>query len=308
MIKLIAVTGPTASGKTALAVSLAKRFDGEVVGADSMQIYREMSVATAKPTEEEMQGIRHFMIDFLEFSAADYVKLAKSAINDISSRGKLPIICGGTGLYIDSLLNNISFSEAEVDSDLRRELQSLADEKGGAYLLEMLKSFDPETAKRLHEKNLKRIIRAIEIYKTSGITVSEQNRLSKIAGSEYKYLKFFINFSDREKLYQRIDKRVDIMLENGLLDEAERILCNKDLKTSRQAIGYKELEPYFKGEKPLLECVENLKRSTRRYAKRQITWFKRDTEAVNLCPDLYGSFDEMADAAAYRVEKFLKGD
>ncbi len=306
MIKLAAVMGPTASGKTALSVELAKRFDGEIVSADSMQIYKGMSIATAKPTPEEQNGIPHRLIDFLEpweeFSVADYVELAHKEIAKIDKSGKLPIICGGTGLYIDSLLENLSFSETDTDGDLRAELSKLSGER----LLEILREFDPETAAALHPANVKRIIRAIEIYKTSGITMSEQKKISRKNSSPYLSLKICLDFRDRQKLYERIDKRVDLMLEAGLIDEAKEVLSG-ELKTSRQAIGYKELSPYFSGELELEECIENLKRATRRYAKRQLSWFRREKNAVWLYPDDYNGFDGLAERAAELTEDFLRG-
>lgn len=311
-IKTVVIEGPTASGKTALSVEIAKRFDGEIVCADSMQIYKKMSIATAKPTVEEMQGVRHHLVDFLEpgeeFSVADYTELAHKAVSEINSRGRLPIICGGTGLYIDSLLQNIRFSETETDHKLRDELSGIAEKKGGKYLLNILSEFDPESAEKLHENNIKRIIRAIEVYKTSGITMSEQIKSSKNDASPYDALKICLEYRDRDVLYKRIDMRVDKMLESGLLKEAEEILKDTSLKTSRQAIGYKELEPYFDGKLTLSECIDNLKRRTRQYAKRQMTWFRRDENTLRLYPDDYDSSDGLIMAASEVIESFLKGD
>ncbi|MCD8005613.1 MAG: tRNA (adenosine(37)-N6)-dimethylallyltransferase MiaA [Oscillospiraceae bacterium] len=281
--KLIVVCGPTASGKTELAVSLAELFDCEIVSADSMQIYKDISIATAKPTTEEMRRIRHHLVDFLElseeFSVADYVKLAGKCIEDIASRGKIPIVCGGTGLYISSLINGISFDETCSSTELREELSKLAEEKGGEYLLEMLREFDPESADRLHPNNLMRIIRAIEVYKISGITMTEANKLSRNE-SPYEPVMIGLNYSDRELLYERVNRRVDRMLEKGLLEEARMVLSREDVATAGQAIGYKEFKAYFDGEKPLEECVESVKQDSRRYAKRQLTWFRRD-ERIN---------------------------
>ncbi|MCD7846865.1 MAG: tRNA (adenosine(37)-N6)-dimethylallyltransferase MiaA [Oscillospiraceae bacterium] len=281
--KLIVVCGPTASGKTELAVSLAEIFDGEIVSADSMQIYRDISIATAKPTTEEMRGIKHHMIDILdlseEFSVADYVRLASDCIKDIASRGKTPIVCGGTGLYISSLVNGISFDETCSSTELREELSELAEEKGGEYLLEILREFDPESAARLHPNNLMRIIRAIEVYEISGVTMTEANKLSQ-KESPYDPIMIGLNFSDREFLYDRVNKRVDRMLEMGLLEEAKMVLSRENVATAGQAIGYKEFKPYFDGEKSLDECVESIKQDSRRYAKRQLTWFRRD-ERIN---------------------------
>lgn len=308
---LVAVAGPTASGKTALAVELAIRFGGEVVGADSMQIYRGMNIATAKPTAEEMRGIRHHLIDFCEtsedFSVADYVKLAKSAIKDINSRKKLAILCGGTGLYIDSLIENTKFDESENNAEIRPKLKALAEQKGNAYLLSMLREIDPQTAERLHENNLNRIIRAIEIYQTTGRTMSEQIKLSRTEGSPYEVCMLCLDYKDRGKLYERIDKRVDKMLEEGLIDEARAFYNDGSLKTSRQAIGYKELDPYFSGSASLEDCIASLKQSTRRYAKRQLTWFRRYAGAHRLYPDDYRGFNDLADEAERIVSEFLNG-
>lgn len=308
--KVIVVCGPTASGKTTLAVELAKRLHGEVVCADSMQIYRGMDIATAKPTVEEMQDIPHHIVDFLEpseqFSVAEYVELAHKVISDVTSRGNLPIICGGTGLYIDSLTENVQFQQTVTKTPVRDELKALAEEKGNTYLLEMLREIDPETADRLHENNLARIIRAIEVYKTTGVTMSEQIRDSKRLGSPYAVCRICLDYRDRSVLYDRIDRRVELMLESGLLDEAKKVLADETLKTARQAIGYKELAPYFAGDLPLDECIENLKRSTRRYAKRQLTWFRRNPDTNWLYPDELG--DTLVDHAVDIIENFLKGD
>ena len=294
-IPLVVIAGPTASGKTALAVELCLRLDGEVVSADSMQIYKHMEIATAKPTAEEMRGVRHHLIDFLEpnepFSVADYVDLAHKAVADIHSRNKLPIVCGGTGLYISSLIDNIRFEKSCPETGLRDELKAIAAEKGGGYLKEMLRQFDPETAERLHENNLSRIIRAIEIYKTTGLTVSEQNRNSRLSGSPYDVCFICLDFKDRSVLYDRIDRRVDDMMSRGLLGEARQFCLDGSLKTSRQAIGYKELAPYFSGEDSLESCVENLKKATRRYAKRQLTWFRRCENVNYIYPDECETFE-----------------
>ncbi|MCD7785163.1 MAG: tRNA (adenosine(37)-N6)-dimethylallyltransferase MiaA [Oscillospiraceae bacterium] len=277
--KLIVVCGPTASGKTELAVSLAELFDGEVVSADSMQIYKDISIATAKPSSEEMRGIRHHMIDILnlseKFSVADYVRLAGECIDDIASRGKIPVVCGGTGLYISSLINGISFDETCSSTELREELGRLAEEKGGEYLLGILREFDPESADRLHPNNLTRIIRAIEVYKISGVTMTEMNKLSQ-KESLYDPVMIGLNYSDRELLYDRVNSRVDKMLEMGLLEEAKMVLSQENVATAGQAIGYKEFKPYFAGEKSIEECIDSVKQDSRRYAKRQLTWFRRD--------------------------------
>ncbi len=309
-IKLITVVGPTASGKTRLGVELAKKYNGEVISADSMQIYKGMQIATAKPTGEETQGIPHHLMDFLEpnqtYSVAMFVNDAKKCIEDITSRGKLAVIVGGTGLYVDSLLNNISFHESERSKHISDELWELYDAEGVDKLLEILKKIDGESAERLSvEKNPKRVIRAIEFYKTTGITITEQNKKSKLAESPYSPVKIGLNFEDRQKLYDRINKRVDIMVRDGLVDEAKRVYNSELSFTSVKAIGYKELFPYLKGELPLEECIEKLKQETRRYAKRQITWFKRDKEINWLYPDKSETFDRLFDEAVQIAEKGL---
>jgi tRNA dimethylallyltransferase len=278
--KIVAVVGPTASGKTSLSVELAKKFNGEVVSCDSMQVYREMSIGTAKPTEEEMQGIRHHMLDFADpktvYTCADYVRDAKEAIAKIVSNGKVPIICGGTGLYLDSLLRGGSFEETEVDLEYRQELERIADEKGNEYLHEMLEKVDPESAAATHYNNRKRVIRALEIYKCCGISKSELDRRSRLFDSEYDSLTIGLRFINRELLYDRINKRVDIMLEMGLEDEIRRLMeigVFESNGTAKQAIGYKELIGYINGHMSYENAVEQLKMATRRYAKRQMTWF-----------------------------------
>lgn len=282
--RLIAVVGPTASGKTSLSIELAKKYDGEIVSADSMQIYTGMNIATAKPTKDEMQGIPHHLMDFLSptesFSVSEYVNLAKTAVEDIFSRGKQPIMCGGTGLYFNSFVDNIKFSEEKTDKKLRLEINERYRAEGGEVLLKELMEFDPETAKTLHPNNGKRIIRAIEIYKTTGITMSEHVRRSKEEPSPYNLTAIGITYSDRQKLYDRINMRVDIMLENGLIDEAKDFYSRNIGNTASLAIGYKELKPYIDGEVSLEDAVGKLKQETRRYAKRQLTWFRRD-ERIN---------------------------
>ncbi len=307
-IKVVSLIGPTASGKTALSVELAKKYNGEIVSADSMQIYKDMQIATAKPTREEMFGIPHHLMDFLEpdktYSVAMYVEDAKRCIEDIASRNKLPIIAGGTGLYVDSLLNNVKFSDESRNEKLTDELREIYELCGVDYMLDMLSAFDPVSAEKLSEqRNAKRIIRAIEFYKTTGKPISEQVENSMLEESPYKAIKIGLNFKDREKLYQRINKRVDIMLENGLLDEAKEVLESNLSYTSVKAIGYKELIPYFSGEKTLEECIEKLKMETRRYAKRQITWFKRDTQINWIYIDEYNSFEEIFNKACEIIEK-----
>ena len=280
-IPVLAVVGPTASGKTALAVELAKRLGGEIVSADSMQIYKGMDIASAKPTEAEKQGIPHHMMDFLPpetpYSVAEYVKAARACILEIYKRQKLPILVGGTGLYVDSLLTGTQFIETETDFYLRARLETEFDALGGEKMLEKLAAFDRDTAARLHPNNRKRIIRAFEVYTLTGKTMTEALAASREKPSPFTPCYIGIAYENRDILYDRINRRVDIMLENGLLAEA-RAFFQGTPDTAAQAIGYKELKPYLDGVLSLDEAVENLKRATRNYAKRQITWFKRNPQ------------------------------
>lgn len=307
-IKVVSIVGPTASGKTNLSVELAKHFNGEIVSADSMQIYSGMQIATAKPTKAEMDGVPHHMMGFLPpdktYSVASYVKDASECIADIHSRGKLPFIVGGTGLYVESLLNNVSFSGDKRDEEYCAELRKIGEEEGADKLLDMLSKFDPESAERLRDgRNIKRIIRAIEFYKTTGKTITEQIKESHNVPSPYSAVKIGLNCRDRQVLYDRINRRVDIMLEEGLLEETQRVINSELSYTSVKAIGYKELIPYFKENKNLNDCVEKLKMETRRYAKRQITWFKRDTEINWIYIDEYNSFEEIYSQAKAIIER-----
>ncbi len=309
-IKLVSVVGPTASGKTGLSVELAKHFHGEIISADSMQIYQGMTIATAKPDKAEQQGIAHHLMDFLPpdstYSVAMFVEDAKRCIREITDRGNLPFIVGGTGLYVDSLLNNIQFSDDQRDEALSEQLWAEYEQNGLEPLLEQLASFDSDSAQRLApERNPKRVIRAIEFYLTTGITITEQNRRSRTQQSPYYAVKIGLNFSDREKLYDRINRRVDLMLEQGLIEEAKTVLSSSLSFTSVKAIGYKELAPYIRGEASLDDCVEKLKRETRRYAKRQLTWFRRDKDIHWLYVDNYDSFEELYNAAVNMINKGL---
>lgn len=283
-IPLLVICGPTASGKTAVGVRLAEIYGGEIVSADSMQIYKGLAVSTAKPTAEEMRGIPHHMMDFLEpdeeFSVADYVRGARKCIEDIRGRGKLPIVVGGTGLYINSLVDNISFDHIESDDSLRKSLEEEAAEMGKDYMYEKLKKLDPEAAEKIHPNNLIRVIRAIEMYMLSGRTGEENRRESRRNESPYKLCMIGLTCFDRQLLYDRINARVDNMLENGLVEEVRRIYTDHKPKTAFNAIGYKELLPYFEGACTLSEAVETIKQETRRYAKRQLTWFRRDVRII----------------------------
>lgn len=307
-IFIVVVCGATASGKTRLSIDLAKRFNGEIVSADSMQIYKKLDIASAKPTEEEKDGIPHHLMDFLEpteaFSVADYVPMAREIIADIHKRGKLPIICGGTGLYINSLVDNIEFDDTGSDPEFREEMKRLAAEHGNAYVLEKLREVDPECAEKLHENNLSRVIRALEVHHISGKTMSEVQAQSRLNPSPYEPCMLMIDYEDREELYERIDKRVDIMLENGLLEEAHEFFSHDDYITSAQAIGYKELKPYFDGEAELSECVEKLKRETRHYAKRQLTWFKKDVRINRIFSSKSTNYEKILEIAEKIVKKY----
>ncbi len=277
---LVVVVGPTASGKTATGVILAKEFGGEVVSADSMQIYKSMSISTAKPTENEMQGIPHHLIDFLDsdtaFSVADYVSLAREKISEIASRGKLPIVVGGTGLYINSLIDNVKFDDTCGNSEIREKLYAEAEEMGNHYLWEKLMQVDPETANTVHENNLSRVVRALEVFEITGEKLSVHKINSRLEESQYDVCMIGLNFHNRQLLYDRINRRVDLMLQNGLVDEAKEFFSEANRYTANQAIGIKELKPYLECSDTLENCVEKIKMESRRYAKRQLTWFRRD--------------------------------
>lgn len=309
--KLIAVTGPTASGKTALGVHLAGRFGGEVISADSMQIYTGMDIAVAMPSEEEMQGVPHRLMGFISpgerFSVARYTELANKAADDILSRGKIPVVVGGTGLYIDSFLGNTVFAPAPADDELRRTLHEKYAQCGGEKMLSELSEFDGKTAARLSPNDEKRIVRAFEIYLLSGVPISEQTQRSHSAPKRFEVLYLGIDFRDREKLYRRIDTRVDEMLERGLLDEARAFFAREVSETAVKAIGYKELLPYLTGDGELSDCVETLKRETRRYAKRQLTWFRRNKSINVIYADDYDTYDGVFETADKLCEDFLGG-
>lgn len=307
-IPVVAVMGPTASGKSKLAVMLAKAFDGEIISADSMQIYKEMNIGTAKPTVSEMEGVAHHLLDFLDpsetFSVAQYTEMAKICIEKISARGKLPIIAGGTGLYIRSLLENISFLNQKEDEELRRKLYQAAEQYGGEFLLEKLRKFDPKAASQLHKNDIKRIVRAIETYQTTGITITEQKQRSHAQESKWDALKIVLSFQCRESLYQRINMRVDQMMQEGLLEEARAFFSSHYGKTAVQAIGYKELNRFFTGEITLEQAIESIKMETRRYAKRQMTWLRREENTHVLEVDTFSSFEAVAKEAEILVRKW----
>ena len=278
-LKMLAIVGPTASGKTAVSIEVAKRLGGEIVSCDSMQIYRRMDIGTAKPTKEEMCGIPHHLIDAVEpdapFSCAEYVSLAGEAVKDIAARQKCPILCGGTGLYLDRFLCG-EMEETHADEDLRASLFAFAKREGVAALHERLRAVDPESADAIHPNNVKRVVRALEIFEQTGIPKSEFDRRSQAVESPYNAVVIGLHYPRREVLYERINRRVDMMLADGLLEETRRLLDEGVFarnQTAAQAIGYKELLGYFDGNETLAEAAENLKTATRRYAKRQLTWF-----------------------------------
>lgn len=288
--RIICIVGPTASGKTGLGIELAKKIDAEIISADSMQIYKGLNVGTAKVTDEEAQGIKHHMIDICniedKFSVADFKNMCYDKINDILSRGKNVLIVGGTGLYVSSVVYNMSFDEQDIDFEYRNKLEKIA-KNSPDELYKMLVKADKQSARQIHPNNIKRVIRALEIAKNSKILKSEhmENEKNRIATEEniYDFIVFYLDW-DREKLYERINKRVDLMLEDGILDEAKKVYDMKLDKnnTCMQAIGYKEFFPYFENNNSLEECVQRLKQETRKYAKRQVTWFKNKLEPIYL--------------------------
>ncbi len=302
---VIYIVGPTASGKTGFSVELAKKFNGEIVSADSMQIYQGIHIASAAPDEKEKGNIPHHLFEFLNlnesFSVAQYVELAHKTISDIHNRGKLPIVVGGTGLYISSLSQNIEFSNSD-NNDIRKELEAKLEKSSLDKFYEFLLEIDPVAAEKISPTDKKRILRAIEIFYVSGKTKTECDKESKEAGPIYENLFIGLNYKNRETLYDRINKRVDIMLENGLLDEAKSTLNNSG-STSTQAIGHKELYGFLKGETSLEAATENLKMQTRRYAKRQLTWFRKNEEINWLYMD---DMDNPLDIATDIVNEFLK--
>ncbi len=287
---VIAVVGATASGKTALGVQIAQAYGGEVVSADSMQLYQGLDIATAKPTAAEMQGIPHHLISVLPpeqaCSVADYVDMAREKITEIHGRGKLPVIVGGTGLYIDSLLNNIQFPDIPADEALRQRLNEEAETLGRTAMRERLMQCDPESAARLHENNLRRIIRALEVYELTGIPLSEHARRSREVPAPWSILRIGIGFADREQQYGRIRLRVDKMVQDGLLDEVRtEYTSGRRRATAAMAIGYKELLPWLRGEDTAEECLARVRQETCRYAKRQGTWFRRNPQIAWIMRD-----------------------
>ena len=312
--KVVVLVGPTASGKTKISVELAKQFNGSIVSADSMQIYRHMDIGTAKPTQAERDGIPHYMMDVIsaneDFSVADYVRMADDCVREILSCGRLPFLVGGTGLYVSSFLDHLQFTQAEKDEHYRAFLNQIASEHGANVLKQLLDSVDAEAAEKIHVNNVKRLIRALEIYKTSGLTMTEQNLQSRQTVSPYTFCVIGLYYLDRAQLYERIDRRVDEMFEAGLEQEVRALLhdgivtpdCN-----AMQAIGYKQFLPYLRGECDLTEVRERIKTESRHYAKRQLTWLRRDERiqwfAVDdIETDFYGLINKIVKT----IENFIK--
>jgi len=282
--KVIVIGGPTASGKTALSIELAKKIGGEIVSCDSMQIYKEMNIGTAKPDTEEMQGIKHYMLDFVSpeqrYSVADYKIDAKKAIKEIIKKGRTPIVVGGTGLYIDTLIYEIEYPQIETDLEYRKELENLIQEKGLQYLYNQAKQIDEKAMQKISQNDTKRILRVLELYKQTGKTKTELEEESRKNEPEYDYIVFAINM-DRDVLYDRINKRVDIMMEKGLIQEVEN-LCKKykQMPTAMQGLGYKEVVEYLENKCTKEEMVDKIKQESRRYAKRQLTWFRKNKQTI----------------------------
>lgn len=306
MKDLFILAGPTAVGKTDISIKLAKKLNGEIISADSMQIYKYMDVGSAKITKKEMQGVTHHLIDIIEphqsFNVSEYKKLAKEAVDDITRRGKLPMLVGGTGLYINSLIFNYDFTEAKVDDNYRDCLQRLAEEKGKEYVHSLLKEVDIESYERLYPNDLKRVIRALEVYRLTGKTMSQFNKENDIYDIPYN-VHYFVLTMDRSVLYERINKRVDIMVDNGLIEEVKKLKgmgYTEDMQ-SMKGIGYKEILYYLEGKISLDEAIYLIKKGSRNYAKRQLTWFRKDQRVHWIDKD---QFENEEDIVSYIVDKF----
>ena len=305
MKPMIILTGPTAAGKTELSIKLAEAVGGEIISADSMQVYKKMNIGTAKIMPEEMDGIPHYLVDELapdeEFHVVRFQQMAKRAAEKIYEKGKIPIVVGGTGFYIQALLYDIDFSEEDADRGYRDRLKKLAEEKGNGYLHRMLAEVDPESAQTVHENNIKRVIRALEFYEKTGTKISMHNEQERTKESRYNFV-YFVLTHERKILYDRINQRVDRMIEAGLIDEVRQLACEgytKDM-VSMQGIGYKEVFDYLEGKQDLAETAERIKKDTRHFAKRQLTWFRREKEVTMINRQDYRMEDEIL---AFMLEK-----
>lgn len=308
---MIVLTGPTAVGKTALSIRLAKAVDGEIISADSMQVYKMMDIGSAKITKEEMQGVPHHLIDVLQpwedFHVVKFQELCKKCIEEIYERGHIPIIAGGTGFYIQAVLKDIDFTESDCQSEYRQRLENLAKEKGAEYLHDMLGRVDPKSAKAIHANNIKRTIRALEYYELTGEKISEHNETEKQKKSAYDSY-YFVLTDDREKLYERINLRVDQMIQNGLVEEVKKLMekgCKRGM-TSMQGLGYKEIASYLEGEISLEEAVYLIKRDTRHFAKRQLTWFRREQDVIWIDRERFPGENKEEKMLEFMLEKFYK--
>ncbi len=308
MKDLFILAGPTGIGKTKISLTLAEKLHGEIISADSMQIYKKMDIGSAKILVEEMMGVPHHLIDFLDpaesFSVAEFSSMSKAIVDEIYDRNHLPMLVGGTGLYINSLIYNYSFAESNKDEKYRKELEAIAAEKGVEFVHSMLKDIDEVSYNKLYPNDLKRVIRALEVYKVSGISISEASKNEDVFKIPYNVFYYVLNM-DRAKLYERINKRVDIMMETGLLDEVIKLSkegYSKDMQ-SMKGIGYKEILEALDGEVSMDKAVENIKQFSRNYAKRQLTWFRKDPRAIWIDKDNFKDDDEVA---AFIIEDFRK--
>ncbi len=306
-IPLIVVCGPTASGKTAVGAALAKELDGEVISADSMQIYKGLDITSAKPTAKEMMGVPHHLISVVDmdekFSTADYAAMARNKITEVAARGKVPMLVGGTGLYISSIVDNVSFDSAETDGNVRKRLEEEAKELGMEEMHRRLADIDPETAAAVPMQNVVRVIRALEVYELTGMKFCDYKRMNKGTDSPYSVCMIGLNYTDRQTLYDRIDRRVTVMAEKGMVEECRKVYENQRLGTVCQAIGYKEFIPYFDGNVNLETCLDRIRQNSRRYAKRQLTWFRRDQRVNWVYMDKFNVFCEIIEMCKKIVAK-----
>lgn len=305
-LKLLVIVGATASGKTALGIELAKKLNGEIISADSMQIYEGLDVTTAKPSQEEMQGIPHHLISIVKrsqnFSVAEYVALANQKIQEISARGKLPILVGGTGLYIDSVVNGLNFTP-EQETDTRKKLLARAQTEGNEILYQELQALDPQAAEKIHVNNTVRLVRALEVCLTSGMTFTEYKAKNLSKDSPYEAIILGLNYADRQDLYDRINRRVFQMLEMGMLEEVRQAYAQGNIGTASAAIGYKELIPYLEHQASLEDCISMIQQETRRYAKRQLTWFRRNAQIQWLILSKNDELQEISEKAEKMIAK-----